>query len=456
MGCNVMPTGCNAIDAAMLLHAGSARTAAEQAQQRKELDLLWKLTHGTIWDTQTDTQEAYQKSVPSGAVAAEIGSIGGKTVVWNQLVDTDTEAVTTVSGRKYLTSIGGTDTIITSDGTDISVTGGTDKVFDLTLMYGENVPPTTSDPRIAGIIAYAEEHPEYDAGSLLSAAVTGVVCKRKTVEWNQLYKRNFTKITSSGVTLTPNNTDGTITLDGTHTGSAGHNFGHSVNVAVDHKYLMVNTVISGTYAGEWKFDTQSFGTCQPNSAAIVTSTKIGGWVFTIWMNYNKHPSFSDCKIRVSVVDLTQMFGSGNEPSSTSDPRIAAIVSYAEAHPEYNESQIIAQTTVGGQVVFTPDITVATLDIPDAVRALEGYGQSEIGGSGNVLDLADGTYTEVGHYVDGVWTALDTPVTVDVSSMLPDNMLDAEAGGTLTFRQEGTELAVPNSVDYLIKLSEVTP
>lgn len=64
------------------------------AQTDRKLDALWKLNQGISYEFQTDDAEAYQKTVPSGAKVASIKSIGGKTIVWNQLLDgleTETE-----------------------------------------------------------------------------------------------------------------------------------------------------------------------------------------------------------------------------------------------------------------------------------------------------------------------------------------------------------------------------
>ena len=52
----------------------------------RKLDALWKLNQGISYEFQTDDTEAYQKTVPSGAKVANVKSIGGKTIVWNQLV----------------------------------------------------------------------------------------------------------------------------------------------------------------------------------------------------------------------------------------------------------------------------------------------------------------------------------------------------------------------------------
>ena len=59
---------------------------ASLAKTDRKLDALWKLNQGISYEFQTDDTEAYQKTVPSGAKMASVKSIGGKTIVWNQLI----------------------------------------------------------------------------------------------------------------------------------------------------------------------------------------------------------------------------------------------------------------------------------------------------------------------------------------------------------------------------------
>lgn len=59
------------------------------ARTDRSLDALWKLNQGVSYEFQTDDTEAYQKTVPSGAKMANVKSIGGKTIVWNQLYPYD-------------------------------------------------------------------------------------------------------------------------------------------------------------------------------------------------------------------------------------------------------------------------------------------------------------------------------------------------------------------------------
>ena len=44
---------------------------------------------------------------------------------------------------------------------------------------------------------------------------------------------------------------------------------------------------------------------------------------------------------LTVIDLTLLYGPGNEPTDTTDPRIAQIEAYAAAHPEYNAGELVS-------------------------------------------------------------------------------------------------------------------
>ena len=134
------------------------------------------LLQGNLYNYQTDSTSAYTKSVPAGAMPyAGLEKVGGKTVVWNQLVNTGTTTVSTISGHKYYTLIDGTASIVTADGTAIAIVDDTaDMVCDLTLMFGSgNEPSTTAD----FTAIFGATHYPYNAGTLLSAGVTSVVSK---------------------------------------------------------------------------------------------------------------------------------------------------------------------------------------------------------------------------------------------------------------------------------------
>ena len=84
-----------------------------------------------------------------------------------------------------------------------------------------------------------------------------------------------------------------------------------------------------------------------------------------------------------LFDLTQIFGSGNEPATTDDPRIAWIEQYAEAHPEYNAGELVS-----AEVESVKYNEAVISDIPAAIRSLPGYGWS----AGDVYNSIERTDT----------------------------------------------------------------
>lgn len=98
------------------------------AQTDRKLDALWKLNQGISYEFQTDEAEAYQKTVPSGAKMVSIKSIGGKTIVWNQL-NLNNENSVTKNGISFINNKDGSWTIT---GTCSTSNGGSADV----LIYG--------------------------------------------------------------------------------------------------------------------------------------------------------------------------------------------------------------------------------------------------------------------------------------------------------------------------------
>lgn len=103
----------------------------------------------------------------------------------------------------------------------------------------------------------------------------------------------------------------------------------------------------------------------------------GGRIFaaTVTSAYsNIALTFNNCKAGTyrflfCVYDLTLMFGSGNEPTSLDDPRIAFIKAYVEEHPEYNPGELMSAEVVEVE-------SKGTFPIPQSVRDMcPGYGWS---------------------------------------------------------------------------------
>lgn len=94
----------------------------------------------------------------------------------------------------------------------------------------------------------------------------------------------------------------------------------------------------------------------------------------------------------------------------------------------------------------------TLAIPEAVRALDGYGESNPDDTTEynaIKWLSNGKriYSHKGNIVDGAWILLTKKEVTDISSLLPaDNILRVQPGGTVTpINEHG--YAVPSTIIY---------
>ena len=175
------------------LAAVQAQVEGVQAGQYPDMGAGQLLsTTGTV----NPTPYTYRENA-SGSDRVTISQITGGTVAWNQLVDTATTSVTVASGHKYVALVGGTWSVGASDGTALTVTGGTDMVFDLTQMFGSAVADyiygLETATAGAGVALFRTMFPEsyypYNAGELVSVQTSG----RKTVGYNLFDKEAATR-----------------------------------------------------------------------------------------------------------------------------------------------------------------------------------------------------------------------------------------------------------------------
>ena len=240
-----------------------------------------------------------------------------------------------------------------------------------------------------------------------------------------------------------------------------------------------------------------------------------------------------------LVDLTKWYGIGNEPSTTTDPKMAEVYAYLEAHPEYNAGSIKSAEVSEIESRSADDAVLDSIEIPQALReqyplrsagtaydsylfeskkhekkigvvdlgtldwALQEFGTlnrfvslnaivptakgapdgqkanavcdlysvSNIENVGNVdktvavysynskVYVCDTDYSTADDFKSAMsgkylYYELATPVETDISALLPSNSLTVESGGTVTYKQTDSELAVPSKIKYKVKLDEV--
>ena len=142
----------------------------------------------------------------------------------------------------------------------------------------------------------------------------------RTIEWNQLFVNSVTS--SNGVTIS-NNQDGTMTLDGTanQTYINFTNLSDAMNQV--HKYLLYFKVLNNLdnvslYYGWLNRNGMRTGIISNGESCTIcnqTETLTQGEKGNGLSGFAAGTVFNNVKIAVMVMDLTQMFGAGNEPST---------------------------------------------------------------------------------------------------------------------------------------------
>lgn len=83
--------------------------AAENRKQENRIDALIKLNKGQTYDILPEEGESASRTAPSGAKYVSVDKVGGKSVVWNQLLDyTKAPKTTTDNGITYTNNMDGT------------------------------------------------------------------------------------------------------------------------------------------------------------------------------------------------------------------------------------------------------------------------------------------------------------------------------------------------------------
>lgn len=236
----------------------------------------------------------------------------------------------------------------------------------------------------------------------------------KTVVWNQLCNALPNPGTYKGVKVAVSN--GKVSLSGTATDAMLVGVGYAAVTVSGHKYMA--TGIQGgsksTFYVQGVNENNGYYDILDSTAIFAaTGTKyryniiaVAGTVF-------------DHTFQPMVIDLTLMFGPGNEPADTSDPRIAQIEAYAAAHPEYNAGELVSalvdEVRVAGKNVAQPVSAFSKSGVTmsadkDGVYHFSGTATAVVGATSKKFTLPGGTYTV------SVKSALPANVYVSISSI----------------------------------------
>lgn len=232
--------------------------------------------------------------------------------------------------------------------------------------------------------------------------------KGDSLVWNQLIRTNqFSSNSWANLTLT-NNGDGSYTANGTTDSLVTVN--STIPVVSGHKYLMRGANSTNTFRLN-AYSTTYWGQVDQNAPIIITALATGD--ATIRLVISANASLSNEKIWPNFIDLTLMYGAGNEPSTVAE--FEAL--YPLPYYAHNAGTILGNKT-------------------EQVKAV-GFNQ---------YDPATGKAKVIGgqqYYIGGTYTAL----AMDGETITPDNHLFTPV------RTGEVVVTGGNATDTIINLSD---
>lgn len=218
----------------------------------------------------------------------------------------------------------------------------------------------------------------------------------KTIVYNQLFTEQ-SKIGNNGVICTY--VDNVIILNGTST-EKWFNFSPlSEKLDVVGKFYIKMTILKNDdnisfYYGFLNRDVSTY-TISSGSISVIrnqTEDYLRKQNQTGIAGFDVGTKFNDVKVKIMIVNLTQMFGSGNEPST---PREFEAMFPNDYYP-YNEGTLMSMSV--NDVVYTDTSNNQnSCQIPQAILDLDGYGW----GVNNVYNYVDYENKKFHKYVNRV-------------------------------------------------------
>nr|DAH84461.1 MAG TPA: hypothetical protein [Caudoviricetes sp.] len=422
IGKNATNIETNATDIDLLRH--------ENVELRAKTDALWKLSEGKSYDFVEDSAEAYSKNVPSGCRFAQVEKIGGKTVA------RDTGEL--VSAKVEDVKVGFPE----QSGSTVTISDGIDgHALDVTASWT----PTqagSGDPSPENI------RPISGRGKITLTRTAGSDTQTATLSLPETIYGGSVDQDGNGVKEWA-----LLTLDGTESWRIG-------GIASDKSdwYYQSNRITDAINAAPNKGNQYSshypFNLVANNSTmqgtALVWGTIRVRWGDTIPENTDAWEAYLAAQ-KAAGTPVTIAYGLAS-PTTFTATGAKTITAKSGVNTVFSDADSV-------KVKYSGD----TYPIPDAMKALPGYGWSAGNLYNEIVRRADGwDYVQrVGlpATTDG-YTILDAPTTTDITDLMTGALplMTTEPGGTITMHHaladDGLTLDVPNTVKYIRDLKGV--
>lgn len=437
-------------------------------EMKRRVDALYDIGQGITHKFETDSDTAYAKTVPTGAKLMSVKSVGGRSIVWNQLVK-PVPAVVTGAGVKATFSDDG---IITLNGT-ATTTGSAVSVQPVKNQKGHKY-LMIANP-LSGV--YGKDQLQFSSQSYGQDSTghgTIITNESSNEKWYYtLYV--YEGVTYDNVKLQPQIFDLTAMFGSGNEPSTveefekmfpadyyPYNAGEIISADTESIIEQGANLYYGTDmlkcgSDDYEYIANSYRCkaikLKPNTTYTLSFTSDKTSEIILLMNVNT--------VVNSQPYLDFRKTSDNRSYRTGDNGCLYVGVYA-GNDNVASADVVKRLSECKIMISEGDTPTAYAPfhrneyaIPEAIKALPGYGIE-----GNTVDYEAETYTQ-NNTVDGTEIkALDTPIVTDISTMLADDFLrniEVEAGGSVTFKNSNGDsyrIPVPSEEEYIVKLSEV--
>ena len=414
---------------------GRVKLTDKELQRR--VDALFDIGQGVTHKFETDTDTAYAKTVPTGAKLMSVKSVGGRSIVWNQLVQPTSNEITGAGVKVTFSNDG----IVTLNGT-ATTTGNAVSVQPVKNQKGHKY-LMVANP-LSGVYGKDQllfSSQSYGQDSTGHGAI--ITNESSNAKWYYtLYV--YEGVTYDNVKLQPQIFDLTQMFGAGNEPSTVEEFEKMFPAA----YYQYN---AGEIISACTEEVVVGDTTQPIPEAIRNLPGYG-WSAGTARNYvdYENKKYYQCVQSVNLGTLDWKFnttsGVGNHFYALADHlNFKYLGEFGSTI--YNALCSKYRTVARNSHVFV-DKTLAI----DGVTVV-----SQI----QVKDTAYPDVTAFKQAMQGVilYYELATPIVTDISTMIPDDFLrniEVEAGGSVTFKtnNDNYHIPVPSEEEYVVKLSEI--
>ena len=413
------------------------RVKMSDKELKRRVDALFDIGQGVTHKFETDTDTAYAKTVPTGAKLMSVKSVGGRSIVWNQLVQPTSNEITGAGVKVTFSNDG----IVTLNGT-ATTTGNAVSVQPVKNQKGHKY-LMVANP-LSGVYGKDQllfSSQSYGQDSTGHGAI--ITNESSNAKWYYtLYV--YEGVTYDNVKLQPQIFDLTQMFGAGNEPSTVEEFEKMFPAA----YYQYN---AGEIISACTEEVVVGDTTQPIPEAIRNLPGYG-WSAGTARNYvdYENKKYYQCVQSVNLGTLDWKFnttsGVGNHFYALADHlNFKYLGEFGSTI--YNALCSKYRTVARNSHVFV-DKTLAI----DGVTVV-----SQI----QVKDTAYPDVTAFKQAMQGVilYYELATPIVTDISTMIPDDFLrniEVEAGGSVTFKtnNDNYHIPVPSEEEYVVKLSEI--